>query len=113
MFDDFLENLRKLDGQQVSVPIHADEDGYFDKECPSELCRSPFKVFADDWRNIVRDEEVFCPICGTSSTSDQFAHSDHVQLARKQGIKHFKGLVHNVLTDGAEDFNRCNQRTNL
>jgi hypothetical protein len=56
-----LKNLSRL--TEVSVPIERDPEGFLDKECPSETCFFLFKVHGDDWLNIVRDEEVFCPSC--------------------------------------------------
>lgn len=62
MFDELIRELRRLEGKhQVSVPMSADPEGYFDRECPSPECQSQFKVHEDDWRDKVRDEEAFCP----------------------------------------------------
>ena len=49
--------------QSISVPIESDAEGYLDKECPDDRCLFQFKIYEDDWKDIVRDEEVFCPSC--------------------------------------------------
>jgi hypothetical protein len=44
MFENMLRELGRLDGTKVSIKIDADEEGYLDKECPSETCQFTFKV---------------------------------------------------------------------
>ena len=38
--------MRELDrlGRSISVPIHADEDGYVGRECPEAGCQGYFKI---------------------------------------------------------------------
>ena len=50
----------------INIPIEiiSDEKGYFDRECPNEQCLYKFKINLEDWKNIVSDEEVHCPMCG-------------------------------------------------
>ena len=64
MFDEVLRNARKLErAVNISIRLEVDENGYFDRVCPSRECRTLFKVKFEDWRDIVRDEIVFCPLC--------------------------------------------------
>ncbi|WP_245448372.1 hypothetical protein [Neorhizobium sp. T6_25] len=64
MFKNLQDELRRLSAQQtISVPLESDAEGYFDKECPDDNCLFQFKIFEQDWKDIVRDEEVFCPSC--------------------------------------------------
>ncbi|MHB1744086.1 MAG: hypothetical protein ACYCRE_04860 [Acidobacteriaceae bacterium] len=37
------DNLRNL-GNQIEVPLHLDEDGYFGRECPVKKCHGYFNV---------------------------------------------------------------------
>jgi hypothetical protein len=30
---------------------------------PASPCMTDFKVKFDDWKNLVKDEQVFCPVC--------------------------------------------------
>jgi hypothetical protein len=70
MFDELLRELRRLERPQtIRVSISSDEDGYLDRECPAPECLFQFKVHEDDWRDKVRDEEVFCPSCGHTADS--------------------------------------------
>jgi hypothetical protein len=59
MFAELLREIERLDGMRVSVDFPSDEDGYLDRSCPKEECRFEFKIDSEDWRNKVRDEEVF------------------------------------------------------
>ena len=52
----FLRGLE--DTAEVSVPIEGDDEGYLDRECPSDECLFEFKVHGEDWAEKVRDEEV-------------------------------------------------------
>ena len=64
MFDEVLRKVRKLErGVNIQIHFEFDENGYFDRVCPSRECRTLFKVKFEDWRDIVRDEKVFCPLC--------------------------------------------------
>jgi hypothetical protein len=70
MFDELRRELRKLDGShEIRVSIPPDAEGYLDRECPSANCLAQFKVLEQDWKDKVRDEEVFCPFCRHSADS--------------------------------------------
>ena len=52
MFEETIRALRQIEGQTtVSVPMGDDEEGYFDRECPSEECLFQFKVLSEDWKD--------------------------------------------------------------
>ena len=59
----------------TEVNIPTDDDSYLDRACPDEVCGAEFKVLVDDWQDKVRDEEVFCPHCGHTATSDNWFSS--------------------------------------
>ena len=46
MFEETIRTLKRLDGTTTSIPVQIsyDEEGYFDRECPSEECQFQFKV---------------------------------------------------------------------
>ena len=49
MFDNIIQELKKLErGIPVSVSVPIDNDGYFDRRCPSEACQVDFKVLMED-----------------------------------------------------------------
>jgi len=87
MFDEVLRELRRLDGpQKITVSVPSDVEGYFDRECPSSECRAGFRVREDDWRDKVRDEEVFCPLCGHSADSQQWLTQEQAEHVKKAAL---------------------------
>jgi hypothetical protein len=93
-----------------SVPLSTDEKGYFDRECPSEHCLFVFKVNQIDWKNLFRDEEVFCPQCGHTAPADQWHTQAQIRHAKKEATNYMKREVHKMLQGVARDFNRSQQR---
>ena len=75
MFDEMIRELVRLEGShQIPVSIQSDEDGYFDRLCPSEECKFEFKVHLEDWRQIVAETAV-CPFCRHSAASIDWKHT--------------------------------------
>ena len=84
MFENLLRELRRLDGtHRIAVSLSSDGEGYLDRECPSPECEVQFKVHEDDWRDKVRDEEVFCAFCGHAAASDQWWTQQQLERAKK------------------------------
>lgn len=79
-----LQRLAKL--QQVEVPLESDIEGYADKECPAEACLFPFKVHGDDWKNLVKDEEVFCPSCRHMAPSKSWFTTAQIEAAKEYAL---------------------------
>ncbi len=57
---------------KISIPIIPDKNGMIDRQCPKSECESLFKIHKEDWLNIVRDEEVFCPFCKNNSEAKSY-----------------------------------------
>jgi len=106
MFEDLIKELERMNGQSVSVPIESDEKGYIDKQCPNEDCEFIFKVNEEDWKNIFKDEAVWCPLCRHEATADQWFTNEQVEHARAEALAVVKGKIHNVLRSDAQKFNR-------
>lgn len=111
MFDELIRELKRMDGTHtVSVPIHADAEGYFDKECPAEECQSQFKVFEEDWRDKVRDEEMFCPFCRHAAPADKWYTTEQVEAAKQAAIAQFEGRINKAMKRDADQWNRRQPR---
>lgn len=111
MFDELIRELRRMDGTHtVSVPIHADAEGYFDKECPAQECQSQFKVFEEDWRDKVRDEEMFCPFCRHAAPADQWHTTEQVEAAKKAAVAQIQGRINTAMKRDADQWNRRQPR---
>src|SRR5438270_7567631 len=86
MFENLQRELERLSGtMQVAVPLEADPEGYADKECPSPTCLFQFKIHGDDWKAIVRDEEVFCPSCRHAAPAKSWYTTEQIEAIRSKG----------------------------
>ncbi len=84
MFENLQRELQRLARlQQIEVPLESDAEGYADKECPAEACLFQFKVHGEDWKNLVRDEEVFCPSCRHTAPSDSWFTTAQIEAAKE------------------------------
>lgn len=65
----------------ISIPVEfkSDEKGYFDRQCPNEICEFVFKIYMKDWEEKVSDEQVFCPMCGHTAPSDQWYTHEQIE----------------------------------
>lgn len=107
VFDDLLRELRRLErGDSVSVSIPADEEGYLERECPSDECQFVFKILEDDWRGKVSDEQVFCPFCGCSGTSDQWWTKGQIEYAQGVAKREVERRIGGAMRRDAQRWNR-------
>ncbi len=54
MFEETIRALKELGDEKSTVAISADDDNYFDRECPAPECLAQFKVLMADWKDKVR-----------------------------------------------------------
>lgn len=106
IFDEMLNRLEQLNGQQVAMHIQVDSDGYFDRECPAPDCEFQFKVLLSDWKMLFKDEQVFCPLCRHEAPAKQWATAEQNDQIRTQGIAYAKGLLNQAIQDGIAQANR-------
>lgn len=110
MFKGFFKELKKVGNQEIQIPIDADDDGYLDKECPSKECIFKFKVNAEDWKNIFKDEAVFCPQCRHEAPSDAWWTTEQIEEGKRQALKKLKSDIHQALAKDARSFNSRPQK---
>jgi len=114
MFDELLRELRRLEApQQIRVSIPSDDEGYLDRECPAPECLFEFKVHEEDWRDKVRDEEVFCPFCGYTADSGKWLTQEQLAHAKQAAIAHIKGRIGTAMKRDAEGWNRRQPRNSF
>jgi uncharacterized Zn finger protein (UPF0148 family) len=110
MFDNILRELERIKegGGTISVPVQIpiDNDGYFDRRCPSGACQSDFKILFEDWKNKVSDAQVFCPICREEAEAVEWNTPDQVEYIRQIAVNRISGIIDNALSQDARDFNR-------
>jgi hypothetical protein len=115
MFKTLQRELERL-GQmkEITVPIEPDSEGYLDKECPSEPCLFLFKIHGDDWSNIVRDEEVFCPSCGHVAPAKSWYPRAQVEAARDYALGTITNSMNKAMrADAAASKRRQNRHSFL
>lgn len=111
MFEDLTKKLSDL--KSISIPMESDQKGYIDKQCPSESCKFLFKVHAEDWINLFKDEAVWCPMCRYEAPSKEWYTIAQVEHAKSQALKFLEVQIHNALVSGAEKFNRRQSKSNF
>lgn len=73
------------------IPLTADGNGMIDRQCPKDSCALLFKVNFDDWKNIIRDDECFCPACRNNSQA-----SDYMPVSqRRELVKNVRKSIMN------------------
>lgn len=102
MFYNLEKTLRELsDGVTYHMGIVPDEDGYLDKECPSDECLSKFKVQAEDWAERIQGHDVCCPFCGHQADCEQWFTTEQVEQVKEQAVEYAGQLISNALKKDA------------
>lgn len=106
-----LERLGRM--KEISVPIEPDSEGYLDKECPSEPCLFLFKIDSEDWSNIVRDEEVFCPSCRHVAPAKSWYPRAQIEAARDYALGTITNAMNNAMRADAAASKRRQKRASF
>ncbi len=94
MFDDLLRQLDRIPKEQlVPIQMQLDDDHYLDRRCPAEECGAAFKVFFDDWRDKVPNEQAWCAICGEVDDPQEFNTPDQARQIKEQAVAHISGQL--------------------
>jgi hypothetical protein len=112
MFDDLIKTLGSLNGTEISVPVavEPDADGYIDRQCPATECDFLFKVLEGDWRNLVRDEAVWCPFCGHQGPSAGWLTHEQVEKAKEAALAEVEQRINIAMRSDAARWNRRQPR---
>ncbi|MCG2757112.1 MAG: hypothetical protein L6263_01590 [Desulfobacteraceae bacterium] len=106
MFKNLLRELNDLNGQIIGIKIPVDEKGYLDRKCPNSECGKKFKINFEDWKNIVRDEAVFCPVCKNEAPSTEWNTAEQQEYINNQGISHIQDTFSKAIQKDAKHFNK-------
>lgn len=81
----------------ISIPVEfkSDEKGYYDRQCPNEKCEFIFKVYMEDWKEKVLDEQVFCPMCGHAAPSDQWYTHEQIDAFQEIAASYSQSYISN------------------
>lgn len=87
-------NLDNL-GNQFSIPITADEDGYLGRECPIEGCLGYFKITPGT--GVKRPAPCYCPYCGHKGESNTFFTQEQIEYAKSIVLRQVTDALHKEL----------------
>ena len=87
-------NLDRL-GNQVSVPIKTDDDGYLGRECPVKECLGYFKITPGT--GIKGPAPCHCPYCGHSGDQNTFWTQEQLDYAQSVIIRKVTDALHHDL----------------
>lgn len=105
MFDETLRELERLGQTTVGVPIAPDEKGYVDKECPNSECLFVFKVSDEDWRQLFKDEAVFCPRCRHEASAESWFTTEQIEHAKEVAVQEVERRLGDALKRDARSLN--------
>jgi hypothetical protein len=74
-----MSNLERL-GNQFTISIDQDEDGYVGRECPIDSCLGYFKVTPGT--GVKGPAPCHCPYCGHSGDNDTFFTQEQIEYAK-------------------------------
>jgi uncharacterized Zn finger protein (UPF0148 family) len=114
VFDDVFRDLRKLErGVAIPMQMQLDDAGFLDRLCPNEQCGAEFKVLFEDWRDIVRDEAVFCPLCRQEAESGDWNTPEQDEQIQQEALRYAQGQLNVSFSSAARSFNRSQARGGL
>ena len=114
MFDETLRSLKKIGaGERVRIDMPLDEDGYLDRQCPSEKCLAEFKVLFEDWRDKVRDDDAYCPMCRHEARAVDWCTLEQKRYIKEVALKHLDRQLGKALRRDARNFNRRQPRNSF
>jgi hypothetical protein len=88
------ENLRRL-GNQISIPIEPDEDGYMGRECPAADCLGYFKITLGT--GVKGPAPCYCPYCGHKAEGNIFFTQDQIEYTKSIVLRKVTDALHQDL----------------
>lgn len=114
MFKNLLKELKKIElTSRIDIPIEADSEGYYDKECPAENCLFGFKVQGEDLQKLVSEEEMFCPACRHAAPFTSWYTRDQIERSKEYALKTLRGSIDEAMRRDARDWNHRQPRNSL
>jgi len=65
-----------------------------------------FKVLMADWKDKVRDDEVFCPFCGHTADAQKWWTQEQLNYVRDVALANIQGAIGGALRRDAQKFNQ-------
>ncbi len=102
--------MEQLNGQRIEIKIPLDDNGYFDRKCPDDKCGKYFKVKFEDWKSIVRDEAVYCPICRHEEPATEWNTEEQQEYIKQSALNAIKDEFSQAMAIDAQRFNAKQKR---
>ena len=99
--------------KKITVPVKPDEEGYFDKQCPSKKCECRFKVFYKDWQCIKKQGMMYCPKCRACENVNSWNPPEVTKYIKKRVQQQATAMINHELTNIARNFNRRQSKNGL
>jgi hypothetical protein len=110
VFDNSLRELAKLGaGITFSATILLDNDGYFDRLCPSAECAVEFKVLLADWTAKVSEDQAYCAFCRHAAPPSEFNTPEQQEYLTAVAIAEVIGRLNRAFRLDTDAFNRQQQ----
>jgi hypothetical protein len=106
VFENLLRELKRLESVKTEVSLPLDENGYLDRECPAPECQFQFKILVEDWKNICRDEEVFCPMCRHAAPAKSWFTTEQVDKINNTARSVIGTAIGQAMKADADAWNR-------
>ena len=87
-------NLDSL-GNQFSIPIKPDEEGYLVRECPIQECMGYFKITPGT--GVKGPAPCYCPYCGHRGEGNTFFTQQQIEYARSVVLRKVTDAIHKDL----------------
>ena len=114
MFEDVFRQLQRLEaGVSIPISLELDDAGFLDRRCPHPLCHADFKVLFEDWRDHVRDEVVYCPLCRHQDASSEWNTPPQQKQIEAEALRYVHGQVSQAFGSAARSFNRSQPRDGI
>ena len=94
-----MSNVERL-GNQISVPLRQDKDGYLGRECPVKTCLGYFKITPGT--GLKGPAPCHCPYCGHSGEHNTFFTPEQIEYAKSVAIRRITDAVHQDLKSALE-----------
>jgi hypothetical protein len=114
MFEEVMRLLKELEGGvEVSIPMETDDDGYWDRLCPSDECEAEFKILLTDWNDKVKKnpgQTAFCPLCRHEAGWLAWNTPEQQEYIEEAGHRYLRNQLGEALEADSARFNRSQSR---
>jgi len=104
-----MRHLKRL-GEQFTISIQPDEDGFVGRECPAQNCQGYFKLQPGTG---LKGENLpcHCPYCGHVAKPTEFATQEQIEFAKSVVIKQVTDAIRRDVQDWDRELRRSTRNS--